>query len=332
MKQIITLLLCLLTVIPAMAATETTFTGVLTSTVESSTSTVRDQEVVLTDNGDDTYKLTIKSLTCKGFKLGDVELTKIAASAQEDGTIKLVSAESEIIKYKPTIFKTYQIPVMLNEAIISANGNRLTITDLSVQNVPDGMFLTGRVNASVTFNTAYTTDYVGDLVVTVKGAPATTSGQVVTVTNNGDGTFALSITGFKYGNIPLGDIVLSKVTGETQEDGSIALTDEETITINLLGTHDVDVKLNEATISANGNNLIIKDLQIDNAPFVGNVSVTYNLPDVDPETPPTILPSVPSSSNSYEIYSLSGHKLNTLGHGINIIRYSNGETKKVLVK
>lgn len=310
MKKIFTLLMGLLAFTYASA---TDYTGTLDVYLGTSTtpSTTENQVVSVTDNGSGNYTLAITNFKFGEMKVGDVTLSKVKGETQSDGSIKLTD-EGETFKYMYVI----DLNITITDATLSADGKTLRINGLTITNVP--AFST----VSVKFYMPVTKTYDGYIGVTVLGQTSEQAGSVI-VTDKGNGDYTMAIKNFSFGSIVQNvDITLSNVKGEEQTDGSVKLTDEETITVSVIP--NCQINMTDATISADGETLTIKGLAI-NA-LSQEVAVTFS-------KYPAALSEINAQDNtSYEIYTLTGRKIQSLSRGVNIIRYANGQTKKVLVK
>lgn len=323
MKKLLTALLSLLTVSAAQAATVSTTTdyqGTLKVKVLLAETPKENQTITVIDNGSYNYTLTISDFSFGSYSVGDVALSSVKGEAQADGSVELKGEETLNILGNDMTIK-------LTDA--SIKGDQLTINGLSIKT---GMPLIGNVTVtySGTKQSSYTTESFGGFIgVNVAETGYEYQEGTVLVANRGNNAYTLSIKDFSFQSIELGDIVLSNVVGATQTDGSVKLTDNEKLTLASLGGVEVTVSLTDAVISSDGQTLTIKGLNIAvpmKDEFIMNVAVTFT------KTNPTALKTIPAQDGSYEIFSLTGRKTSTLNRGVNIIRYANGETKKVLVK
>lgn len=294
------------------------YTGSLDVIISGNTTTTENQSVSVTDDGSNAYTLSITDFTFGGQNVGNITLSNVKGETQADGSVKLTD-EGETVTIKYTILfieQSFNVNVVINEALISADGNSLNISDLQITDAPVVK------TVSVKFYMPVTTSYDGYIGVSVSGTTPIEQAGTVYVTDKGNGAYTLTIKDFKFGSMSLGDISLTKVTGTTQADGSVKLTDNESITA---GAIPADIDLNDAVISADGSSLTIKGLSI--VALNQNIAVTFS------KYPAAISNVVaPADATITGIYTLTGKKVSQMGKGFYIVTYSNGTNQKVFKK
>ncbi len=210
-----------------------------------------------------TYTVTIPNVTYGVLNVGTVELVNVKATVADDGYIELVD-EGEEFNLGGVIGLTVKLT-----GLITPNCKDLDL-DVDFGEVSEGLqmllnFTTGAAGR-VTIPD-FEKNYEGDLTVYINGAAGdpTTNVVNVTLTDKATGTYSMSIKNFSYGSLNLGDIQLTKVKGETQDNGNIKLTASEaisislsvipvTVTVNLEGeisndTKDIDLNLDMGKVA-----------------------------------------------------------------------------------
>ncbi len=210
-----------------------------------------------------TYTVTIPNVTYGVLNVGTVELVNVKATVADDGYIELVDEGEEF-----NLGGVIGLNVKLT-GLITPNCKDLDL-DVDFGEVSEGLqmllnFTTGAAGR-VTIPD-FEKNYEGDLTVYINGAAGdpTTNVVNVTLTDKATGTYSMSIKNFSYGSLNLGDIQLTKVKGETQDNGNIKLTASEaisislsvipvTVTVNLEGeisndTKDIDLNLDMGKVA-----------------------------------------------------------------------------------
>lgn len=182
---------------------------------------------------------------------------------------------------------------------------------------------------------AYATDYTGDLVITLdESTSSTDKDRTVTVEYDAaKDSYKLSITNFSFQKLSIGDIVVEGVKGEESADKrSVRLYTENSYELTVMLVMKVSVDF-EGVISKDENliekSFKITKLNIKNVPKYGTITCTFE------GTAPasTAIQSIVADTNDYQIYNLTGRKVDNMNEsGIYIIRYSNGVTKKIIKK
>lgn len=294
------------------------YTGSLDVIISGNTTTTESQSVSVTDNGSNAYTLSITDFTFGGQNVGNITLSNVKGETQADGSVKLTDkGETVTIKYTILLIEqSLKVNVVINEALISADGNSLNISDLQITNAPVVE------TVSVKFYMPVTNSYNGTIGITVNGVAPTEQPGTIKVTHKGDSNnYTLSIENFSYGSLNLGTVTLSNVTGTTQPDGSIKLIDEESITAGVI---PAEVKLTDAVISADGKTLTVTGLSI--AAMSQNIAVTFTM------ATSALKPVAYADATITGIYTLTGKKVSQMGKGFYIVTYSNGTNQKVFKK
>lgn len=174
---------------------------------------------------------------------------------------------------------------------------------------------------------AAATDYTGQLTISLNGSAGTPSTNTVTVEDNGNDTYNLSIKDFSYSVLNLGDINVTNIPGEKQSDGSVKIRGSQEISVKLsVLPIPVTVKI-DGTLSADRAKF---DTDLDMGNVMGQ-TVTATFSGTNPE-PTALKPATPADVTIQAIYDVTGKKVNTMGKGLYIIKYSDGSAKKVVKK
>lgn len=179
---------------------------------------------------------------------------------------------------------------------------------------------------------ALATDYVGDLVITIEGAeaPATSPNTTIIInetfsrTDEATSLYSLSIKDFKFGAINIGDINLTDVKGEKQEDGSVLLiTENQNVKVGG-GRMDAQVTLN-GVLSSDGKSFKTERLDI-LAMFTIKVKASFY-----GTSNSTALPSITIPEGEDQVFDLAGKRVYSIDRrGIYIVRHADGTTSKVV--
>lgn len=173
---------------------------------------------------------------------------------------------------------------------------------------------------------ALATDYVGDLVITIEGAEPATSPNTTIIINETDqanSLYSLSIKDFKFGSYNLGDINLTGVKGEKQDDGSVMLITEKQ-SVKVGGGLSAEVTLN-GVLSSDGKSFKTETLDI-LAMKVIKVNASFSGTSTS-----TALPSITIPEGEDQVFDLAGKRVYSIDRrGIYIVRHADGTTSKVV--
>lgn len=179
-----------------------------------------------------------------------------------------------------------------------------------------------------------TTTFNGKIAVDITGAaipeidkdsdPAT-----VVFSKMDDGTYQFVLEQFKFGDIIIGDVTITKGLKAEEKDGALVLT-----------TNDVEAAVTNSDMAAalGGKVLITMKATIKDGKMVAELSNIHVFlgPGMDVKakfesTSATGINSVSTASaKASRIYDLSGRELPAMQKGLNIVKMANGKTVKVI--
>lgn len=179
-----------------------------------------------------------------------------------------------------------------------------------------------------------TTTFNGNIAVDITGAaipeidkdsdPAT-----VVFSKMDDGTYQFVLEQFKFGDMIIGDVTITKGLKAEEKDGALVLT-----------TNDVEAAVTNSDMAAalGGKVLITMKATIKDGKMVAELSNIHVF--LDPgmnvkakfeSTSATGINSVSTASaKASRIYDLSGRELPAMQNGLNIVKMANGKTVKVI--
>lgn len=146
-----------------------------------------------------------------------------------------------------------------------------------------------------------------------------------------DGTYQFVLQQFKFGDLVIGDVTITKGLNAEEKDGTIVLT-----------TDNVEAPVTNSDMAAmlGGKVLITMNATIKEGKMVAELSnIHVNLlgqeMDVtakfESSSSTTGINSVSNASaQTSRIYDLSGRELPTMQKGLNIVKMANGETVKII--
>lgn len=187
-----------------------------------------------------------------------------------------------------------------------------------------------------------TTTFKGKIAVDITGAaipeidkdsdPAT-----VVFSKMDDGTYQFVLEQFKFGDMIIGDVTITKGLKAEEKDGALVLT-----------TNDVEAAVTNSDMAAalGGKVLITMKATIKDGKMVAELSNIHvkisapvpGVPDTEMDvkakfesTSATGINSVSTASaKASRIYDLSGRELPAMQNGLNIVKMANGKTVKVM--
>ena len=181
-----------------------------------------------------------------------------------------------------------------------------------------------------------TTTFNGNIAVDITGAaipeidkesdPAT-----VVFSKMDDGTYQFVLEQFKFGDIIIGDVTITKGLNAEEKDGTIVLT-----------TDNVEAPVTNSDMAAmlGGKVLITMKATIKEGKMVAELSnIHVNLSGTEMDvtakfessSSTTGINSVSTASvQTSRIYDLSGRELPAMQKGLNIVKMANGETVKII--
>ena len=327
MKKIFTLMAA---AVMALAANAKDFTDNLNVTFGD---LVTDQEQVITveevEGSDGLYNISIADFTFgKGtstpVEVGDINLTNVKGNSDSEGFVNFERTETTISFMNAT--------VILNEGSRMKGDKMYLDLDISA--------LGGYITVDVVFgDNNFPKEYTDKMLVTFNKQTFAPMDATISMQEQADGKYTLSLKNFMIEMAPgvamgIGNITVKDVTGE-ETDGTVKLTaSQQAVEI----THGDDAsidwsfgeKLAQAGLKADINGEIAD----------GKLNVKIELP----AATVTVLfgedliaagisrPTTTTDNGVEAIYDLSGHKLDGMKKGVNIIRKADGTTVKVLKK
>ena len=315
MKKLFTLFAAAVMALAANAQTYN-FTDNLAVTVEGlDPSNTPNTKIIVEEvaGSDGLYNITLKDFTYI-MPIADINLANVKGNSDSDGNVWFETANS-----------TLQIP------IIGAADVTLNEGDGSV--MKDGkLMLSMSITASAFGSPMNITaeyglyKYNDDMLVRLAGDDLTKEPTLITVIEQADGKFTLTLADFNAGSISVGTIELTDIEmNGSESEKSFAYSGTVTIkpfsdgTPALIPT-PIPITL-EGTMSADA-----LSFKINITSFY--VEVYYG------SSIPTGIDHVTTTPDNGEeaIYDLSGRRLNEMQKGINIVRKADGTTVKVLKK
>lgn len=146
-----------------------------------------------------------------------------------------------------------------------------------------------------------------------------------------DGTYQFVLQQFKFGDLVIGDVTITKGLNAEEKDGTIVLT-----------TNNVEAPVTNSEMAAalGGKVLITMKATIKDGKMVAELSnIHVNLGGTEMDvtakfessSSTTGINSVSTASaQTSRIYDLSGRELPTMQKGLNIVKMANGETVKII--
>ena len=177
------------------------------------------------------------------------------------------------------------------------------------------------------------TDYHDQLVITINGETMPAEQAVITITEEAEeGKYTIKLNQFSFMGLLIGDVTMTGVQGDDDSDGftNYATTQTATITngeaegiMGMLGGK-IDVTVKDGSRSKGGKFYAMITLVV---PGVGNVDAVFGDNNFDGSS----INGVSSDDDKVAaIYALNGARVST--RGVNILKMSDGTTRKVLVK
>lgn len=222
----------------------------------------------------------------------------------------------------------------IDEAILKAGGYSMaTVFTSSIQ----GAKFIGAVGSTLYIDKVAiecepeTTEYKGNLTVTMGTSPFPTQETSIYITEQTDGKYTLTLKNFTLMEAGVGTIIVKDVEG-TEQDGKIRLQSSQTIEIQ----KGDDPNINDWMGPGLGPVPVVIDATMTDAEL--NASITINMLGVNVTFGGTVtgISNVVAADNkvlSEGIYNINGVKVNDMRKGgVYIIRMADGTTKKVIKK
>lgn len=250
----------------------------------------------------------------------------------EDKTYKNVVAKAQNAKIESNGFKWQRISIPFDYESYKANNvepHNILITFST--NAKPGVASKDADNPDVMYiddvELVYNDYYTDNLVISCDGEVAPAQQTTITVTKYLDGTYNMMLKNFSFGELLIGDVTMSNITGK-EENGAITFEIKQDAIISnggdiaemLKGKIHLKMKgiLKDGKLKA----LITLEVFGQNikADFGGYESGTVGINGITTST---------TTANG-AIYDLSGRQLKTMQKGINIVRGKDGKMIKVM--
>jgi len=295
-----------------------------------------DATISVTEQEDGKYTLVLKQFSFGEMLIGDVTMENVPATTDVTGVTLLETEQEAAITNggKMAVILGGKVHLKMNGEL---NSSKLYANiSLTVTNVG---------NVTATFGEPIIKNFTDKLSVTVKGmSPQDITypeqENTISVVNQGEGKYTLALKNFVLGSgksmMPVGTIVMKDIDG-TESDGTVKLSSEQTVNIQagddssvptwmLAGTPvkvKIDAEMTDSKLKAQLN--IVCEM---------GEGVALNIAVMFGDNSSTGINSAATESDTTvkAIYDLNGHRLNGLQKGVNIVRYSNGKTAKVVKK
>lgn len=295
-----------------------------------------DATISVTEQEDGKYTLVLKQFSFGEMLIGDVTMENVPATTDVTGVTLLETEQEAAITNggKLAVAPGGKVHLKMNGEL---NSSKLYANiSLTVTNVG---------NVTATFGEPIIKNFTDKLSVTVKGmSPQDITypeqENTISVANQGEGKYTLALKNFVLGSgesmMPVGTIVMKDIDG-TESDGTVKLSSEQTVNIQagddssvptwmLAGTPvkvKIDAEMTDSKLKAQLN--IVCEM---------GEGVALNIAVVFGDNSSTGINSAATDGDTTvkAVYDLNGHRLNGLQKGVNIVRYSNGKTAKVVKK
>lgn len=295
-----------------------------------------DATISVTEQEDGKYTLVLKQFSFGEMLIGDVTMENVPATTDVTG-VTLLETEQEA-----AITNGGELAVALGGKVHLKMNGELNSSKLYA-NI--SLTVTNVGNVTATFGEPIIKNFTDKLSVTVKGmSPQDITypeqENTISVVNQGEGKYTLALKNFVLGSgksmMPVGTIVMKDIDG-TESDGTVKLSSEQTV--NIQAGDDASVP----TWMLNGKPVKVKiDAEMTDSKLKAQLNivcemgegVALNIAVVFGDNSSTGINSAATEGDTTvkAVYDLNGHRLNGLQKGVNIVRYSNGKTAKVVKK
>lgn len=250
----------------------------------------------------------------------------------EDKTYKNVVAKAQNAKIESNGFKWQRISIPFDYESYKANNvepHNILITFST--NAKPGVASKDADNPDVMYiddvELVYNDYYTDNLVISCDGEVAPAQQTTITVTKYLDGTYNMMLKNFSFGELLIGDVTMSNITGK-EENGAITFEIEQDAIITnggeIAGMLEGKIPLKMKGILKDGKLKALITLEVFGqnikADFGGYESGTVGINGITTST---------TTANG-AIYDLSGRQLKTMQKGINIVRGKDGKMIKVM--
>lgn len=298
------------------------FYAPLTARPDSIVAWVKFKQGTLKDKDKDYKYATISAIIHNNTKYQD----------PEDKTYKNVVAKAQNAKIESNGFKWQRISIPFDYESYKANNvepHNILITFST--NAKPGVASKDADNPDVMYiddvELVYNDYYTDNLVISCDGEVAPAQQTTITVTKYLDGTYNMMLKNFSFGELLIGDVTMSNITGK-EENGAITFEIEQDAIITnggeIAGMLEGKIPLKMKGILKDGKLKALITLEVFGqdikADFGGYESGTVGINGITTST---------TTANG-AIYDLSGRQLKTMQKGINIVRGKDGKMIKVM--
>lgn len=298
------------------------FYAPLTARPDSIVAWVKFKQGTLKDKDKDYKYATISAIIHDNTKYQD----------PEDKTYKNVVAKAQNAKIESNGFKWQRISIPFDYESYKANNvepHNILITFST--NAKPGVASKDADNPDVMYiddvELVYNDYYTDNLVISCDGEVAPAQQTTITVTKYLDGTYNMMLKNFSFGELLIGDVTMSNITGK-EENGAITFEIEQDAIITnggeIAGMLEGKIPLKMKGILKDGKLKALITLEV----FGQNIKADFG----GYESGTVGINGITTSTNSANgaIYDLSGRQLKTMQKGINIVRGKDGKMIKVM--
>ena len=298
------------------------FYAPLTARPDSIVAWVKFKQGTLKDKDKDYKYATISAIIHNNTKYQD----------PEDKTYKNVVAKAQNAKIESNGFKWQRISIPFDYESYKANNvepHNILITFST--NAKPGVASKDADNPDVMYiddvELVYNDYYTDNLVISCDGEVAPAQQTTITVTKYLDGTYNMMLKNFSFGELLIGDVTMSNITGK-EENGAITFEIEQDAIITnggeIAGMLEGKIPLKMKGILKDGKLKALITLEV----FEQNIKADFG----DYESGTVGINGITTSTNTANgaIYDLSGRQLKTMQKGINIVRGKDGKMIKVM--
>lgn len=250
----------------------------------------------------------------------------------EDKTYKNVVAKAQNAKIESNGFKWQRISIPFDYESYKANNvepHNILITFST--NAKPGVASKDADNPDVMYiddvELVYNDYYTDNLVISCDGEVAPAQQTTITVTKYLDGTYNMMLKNFSFGELLIGDVTMSNITGK-EENGAITFEIKQDAIISNGGDIaemlEGKIHLKMKGILKDGKLKALITLEV----FGQNIKADFG----GYESGTVGINGITTSTNTANgaIYDLSGRQLKTMQKGINIVRGKDGKMIKVM--
>lgn len=270
------------------------------------------------ENSDGLYNITLKDFNFGGLPLGDIELNNVKGDSDSDGNVSFNEAKTSI-----SVDLGLGMPIPADVTLVEG--------DRSVMMNDDKLYLTMSISAMggmLDITAEYGVyKYNDDMLVKLGGKDLAKEPTLITVIEQANGKYTLTLADFRAGDIPVGTIELADLD-VTENEGVKNFSYDGDVTIKPFSDGTSPIFSTPIPLTMEGTMTATALAFTINIPtFTVEVYYGASIPTgIDQIT------TTPNASGVDEIYDLNGRKLNEMQKGINIVRKADGTTVKVLKK